>query len=116
MTQHHELAGSNLGSKAATRLHHVQAQRQMATLIADEKCGACHDKKKLFLLLTNAAGYDPGLCTPSATDGEKGKIPVLMMTHIYEVNLLSCFEATKQVATEPRHGSIFTQIKDIIIQ
>ena len=39
----------------------------MAALIPDEKCGACHDKTN-FLLVTNAAGYHPGLLTPSTTD------------------------------------------------
>ena len=46
----------------------MKTQRWMAALIPDEKCGACLDKKTV-MLMTNTAGYHPGLVMPSTTDG-----------------------------------------------
>ena len=50
----------------------------MAALIPGEKCGVCLDKKTV-LLLTNAAGYHPGLVMPSATDGASLRGKILIM-------------------------------------
>ena len=50
----------------------MQTHRWMTALFPGEKGGVCLDKK-LLLLLTNAAGYHPGLVTPSTADGTQIK-------------------------------------------